>query len=77
MIVRRLFTDHPRAMNESYFQHMVVALSFSAAMAKGALGCLVHAIVPGLCTTTGSRTTQDLYERLIINRASETCTPGG
>jgi hypothetical protein len=73
MILRRLFIDHPRAVNETYFQHMGFALSFFAAMAKGALGCLVHAIVPGLCVTTGSRTVRVLHARMVVNRGSAAC----
>lgn len=71
MIVHRLFTAHPRAMNESYLQHMGAALSFSILMARGALGCLVHAIIPGLCVTTGSRTVQRLHDIMIAGRVAK------
>jgi hypothetical protein len=29
MHVRRLFTEHPESVGESYFEHMGVALSFA------------------------------------------------
>jgi len=67
-MLKRLFIDHPRTVDEGYFEHMGAALSFSSAMARGSLACLVHAIVPGLCVTTGSRTVQALHDRMVLNR---------
>jgi hypothetical protein len=50
----RLFTDHPRAVNESYFEHMVAALTVAGRLIATAAKCVVHAFVPGLCKTAGS-----------------------
>ncbi len=70
-MIKRFFLDHPRAVEERYFEHMWVALSFSGAMAKGAIACFVHAVIPGLCVTTGSRTVQVLHDRMVLNRRRE------
>ena len=40
---------------ESYFQHLRFATKVGAVAIGGGLACIVHALVPGLCTTTGSR----------------------
>ncbi|PVM84471.1 hypothetical protein DDF62_22335 [Caulobacter radicis] len=68
-MIKRLFIDHPAAVNESYLEHMGVAASFGAAMLLGALGCFVHAVVPGLCVKTGSGVVTDLHRRMVTHRA--------
>lgn len=40
---------------ESYFQHLRFATKVGAVAIGGGLACIVHALVPGLFTTTGSR----------------------
>jgi hypothetical protein len=64
----RLFLDHPRSMGESYFEHQRIAMSFALRLLGASLACAVHALVPGLCVSTGSRAVADLNERLVVNR---------
>ena len=47
-------SDHLDEVQEGYFEHLGAALGYSAMLAKAAAGCLVHAIVPGLCTRSVS-----------------------
>ena len=61
---RRLFLDHPASVDESYAQHMRVAMSFGLAMLAGGIGAVVHAFVPALCKTSGSDTVKRLHARL-------------
>ncbi|WP_420142563.1 DUF6356 family protein [Sphingomonas sp.] len=61
---RRLFLDHPASVDESYGQHFRVAAGFGVTMIIGGLAALVHALVPALCKTTGSRAVRRLHERL-------------
>jgi hypothetical protein len=61
-------TDHPASVNETYWQHMGVAMSFGARMVLGGLACLVHGLFPFLFTTTGSRTIGTLHDRMVRNR---------
>lgn len=56
----KLFTDHPRAIGETYAQHARTALSFGARMVVGGLACMVHAVIPGLFVKTASRTVVQL-----------------
>ena len=58
------FTDHPREVGETYFEHMGVAAGVGARMAVGALACFVHAVFPFLCVRTGSSTINRLYRRI-------------
>ena len=62
------FTDHPHAVGESYTEHFTVATGFGFAMIGGGLACLVHAVLPFLCTTTGSSTIKRLHGRMVSNR---------
>ena len=62
------FTEHPHQVGESYTEHFGVATSFGTAMILGGLACLVHAVLPFLCTSTGSSTIRRLHDRMVINR---------
>jgi Family of unknown function (DUF6356) len=64
MSLKRLFTDHPESVGESYFEHMVVALSFAGPLLKAGFAALVHAFLPFLCVTTASGTVKRLYARM-------------
>ena len=62
------FTKHPRDVGETYGEHFVVASSFGYAMIRGGLACFVHAVLPFLCTSTGSQTVRRLHDRMVSNR---------
>ncbi len=70
MSLKRLFTDHPEAVGESYVEHMGVALSFSGPLLLAGLAALVHAFLPFLFTTTASATVKGLHARM-MSRASK------
>ncbi|MGE7207342.1 DUF6356 family protein [Sphingomonas sp. NPDC019816] len=65
---RRLFTEHPESVGESYVEHFDVAARFGVIMIAGGVGALVHAVVPGLCTTTGSDTVARLHAEMVAKR---------
>jgi len=69
MILENLFTDHPRSLGESYLQHQQHALAFGVTMVAAGIACIVHALVPALFETTGSRAVTRLYNRMVLNRA--------
>jgi hypothetical protein len=64
MGLKRLFTEHPDAVGESYVEHMGVALSCAGPLALAAGAALVHAFLPFLCVTTSSATVKRLYARM-------------
>jgi Family of unknown function (DUF6356) len=49
-----IFTEHPKSVGETYFQHMKFAVIFGLNMLVGGLACLIHAIFPFLFKNTGS-----------------------
>ena len=65
MHVKRLFTEHPESVGESYFEHMGVALSFAGPLLAAGLAALVHAVLPFLCVTTASGTVKRLHARMV------------
>jgi hypothetical protein len=65
MNLKRLFTEHPDAVGESYTEHMGVALSFAGPLLLAGLAALVHAVLPFLCVTTASATVKRLHARMV------------
>ena len=68
MQLRRLFTEHPESVGETYWQHMGMALSFAGRMFTAAFCCAVHGLFPFLFVKTGSRCIEDLHEKMVANR---------
>lgn len=64
----RLFTDHPASVGESYAEHFGVASGFGVRMISGGIGCMVHAVLPFVCKTTGSDTINGLHQELVAKR---------
>lgn len=64
----RLFTEHPASVGETYREHFGVASRFGTRMVVGGLGALLHALVPALCKTTGSRTIDALHAEMVAKR---------
>lgn len=67
-MIEKLFLDHPKSVGESYLEHLYMASCFSGRMLFGAVACFIHALVPGLCVKTGSKTIIDLHDRMVTNR---------
>ena len=67
-MIYRLFTEHPASVNETYFEHLRAALSFTAKMSVATIACLVHAFLPFLCVKTGSEKITELHCRMVKNR---------
>jgi hypothetical protein len=65
MSLKRMFTEHPEAVGETYFEHMGVALSFAGPLLAAGMAALVHAVLPFLCVTTASGTVKRLHVRMM------------
>ncbi len=63
------FTEHPHAIGETYAQHMGMAAWFGMRLMAAGLACLVHAVFPFLCATTGSDRVRALYAELTQRQA--------
>ena len=72
MNVRRLFTDHPASVGESYLQHLFVAAGYGMRMVTSGLACLVHAFLPFLFVRTGSRCIEQLHSEMLVRRRRRT-----
>ena len=64
----RLFIEHPRVVGETYLEHMAASLGTARALIAAGLACIVHAVVPGLCKTTGSTAILKLYSDVAPRR---------
>lgn len=67
--MRHFFTAHPKSVNETYWQHMAVALGFAMALFGAGCAALVHAFFPAWFEKTASRKILQLHERLGQGRA--------
>jgi Family of unknown function (DUF6356) len=67
-VLKRLFTDHPATVGETYGQHFASAMGFGFRMIWGGLICFVHALIPGALATRGSDMICELHERMVTNR---------
>ena len=68
----KLFLDHPRSVDEGYFEHFCVAAGFGGRMFMASLACLIHAAIPSLFVRTGSNTIRELHNRMVTNRQRKT-----
>ena len=70
MGLRRLFTEHPESVGETYLQHLFAASGFAVRMVFGGIACLLHAIFPFAFRRTGSECIESLHQRMVLNRSS-------
>jgi hypothetical protein len=61
---QRIFLNHPATVDETFFQHMLFALTFATSLFAAAGAALVHAFVPCLFEKTASRIITRLYARI-------------
>ena len=64
----RLFIDHPRSVGEGYLEHLLASLATARKLAIASGACVVHAVVPGLCKTTGSTAILELHAEVMPRR---------
>jgi hypothetical protein len=65
---QRLFITHPASVGEGYFEHLRSSLGTAGKLARASAACVVHAIVPGLCKTTGSTAIMELHSKIYPRR---------
>ena len=61
---KHLFTAHPAAVGETYFEHGATAIRFGLTMIAGGVACLIHAVVPALCAHSASERVKRLYTQM-------------
>ncbi len=73
--IESYFLNHPQQVDETYWQHLRVALSFAGRLFLAATACLIHALIPGLCTKTGSGMINELHDEMVVNRKRHAVNP--
>lgn len=63
-----LFTQHPSSVGESYFQHLITAVSFGFKMSLASIACFLHGFFPFLFVKTTSTMVDELYNTMILHR---------
>ena len=51
---KKLFTDHPNEMGESYIEHLICASMYGVRMVFTGFAAIIHSIFPFLFQTTAS-----------------------
>jgi hypothetical protein len=59
--------QHLEEAGESYFEHLAFAATIGLMALAAGLACLIHAVIPGFCTRTASRTI-GLLNQLLADR---------
>ena len=67
-MLRKLFTEHPHSVNETYLEHLGMAFYFSCRLIGGGIACLVHGLLPFFFVNTGSKTISTLYDQMVTHR---------
>jgi hypothetical protein len=62
--MKKLFTDHPESINETYVEHLQFAGMFGFRMILAGLASLVHAVFPFLFEKTASQMISKMYQRM-------------
>ena len=62
---------HLDEAGERYFEHLAFAATIGLMALAAGLACLIHALIPGLCTRTASRTIGLLNQLLADRRRVE------
>jgi len=70
---KTLFMAHPQSVNESYFQHMGVALRYAGTFAFCSFCALVHAFFPFLFEKTAST----IVKNMVANMNARMDAPQG
>ena len=52
--VKKLFTDHPHSMDETYFEHLICAAGYGLRMIFAGFAAIIHSIFPFIFETTAS-----------------------
>ena len=76
MGLRRLFTEHPASVGETYLEHLCAATGFAARMMLGGVACFFHALFPFAFRRTGSACIEQLHDRMVMNRNTHATRAG-
>jgi hypothetical protein len=58
----KLFSDHPKSVNESYLRHMAAAGYYGFKMIFAGFACVVHAVFPFIFESSASDCAKEINE---------------
>jgi len=64
--MKKIFTDHPHSVGETYLQHLYFASLFGFKMVAGGMACLIHAVFPFVFEKTGSNYLLKMTEKYVL-----------
>jgi hypothetical protein len=73
--VKKLMLAHPKALNETYWQHLRHAMSYSGRLFAASFCAFVHALLPFLFETTASRAIRTMYGEMTARSATAPVAP--
>jgi len=62
-MLNKIFLDHPKQVNETYFEHGLFALTFAAKLFLAAGAATIHAVIPAMFEKTASGIVAELYQK--------------
>jgi len=62
--VHNMFIEHPKSVDETYFEHLRFASSFALGLFIAGSAAIIHAIIPSLCEKTASNKIKELYSKI-------------
>ena len=62
-MITRVFLEHPRSVDESYFEHMAFAGKFSLKLFAAGFCALIHAVIPCAFEKSASRMIAEMYAK--------------
>ena len=62
-MLNKIFLDHPKQVNETYFEHGHFALAFAAKLFLAAGAATIHAVIPVMFEKTASGIVAELYQK--------------
>jgi len=72
--LKKLFTDHPNQMGESYIEHLICASMYGVRMIFAGFAAIIHSIFPFLFQTTASDLAKEITGD-VRTRISESVVP--
>ena len=60
----RLFLDHPRSVDESYFEHLLFSGGFAVRLIGAGLAALIHALIPCLFEKTAGNMIMRMHSKI-------------
>ncbi len=71
MGLRRLFTEHPSSIGETYWQHLLHASAFAFRMIASGAACLLHAFLPFVFVNRASDAIIELHRSMVADRRTD------